>query len=170
MDAPDALATIAEIAIAIAGFSGVAAVLGRRSQGEWSSIDVFRLRVLLLSSFSIVVLCFLPIVLNLASLTPSLVWPLSSGVCVAMFVLVAAVRTTQIRRLTRTTGDPLERRYAFSLGALFLTMFALHVVNLLLVRGAWPYVAAVVCNLVIPFSFFVRLLRTILRGDAGAAE
>jgi hypothetical protein len=79
MNATDALATIAEIAIAVAGFSGVAAVLGRRSQGEWSPLDVFRLRALLLSSFSIVIFCFLPIVLSLTLLSSSSVWALSSG-------------------------------------------------------------------------------------------
>ncbi len=79
MDPQDALTTVAEIAIAIAGFSGVAAVLGRRAEGQWASFDVLRLRLLLRSSFGIVIFCFLPIVLSSASVAAEKVWAPSSG-------------------------------------------------------------------------------------------
>jgi hypothetical protein len=169
MNASDALATIAEIAIAVAGFSGIAAVLGRRSQGEWTPLDVFRLRALLLSSFYIVVFCFLPIVLSLTALAPSLVWVLSSGAWFAWIAGTTAVRITQARRIAAATGEPLERRYLVFVSSIGLAALLLHGTNLLSFRVAWPYVAAAICLLIVPFSYFFRLLRTILSTGADAA-
>jgi len=169
MNASDALATIAEIAIAVAGFSGVAAVLGRRSQGEWSPEDVFRLRALLLSSFSIVFFCFVPIVLGLAALAPSRIWALSSGAWLAWLIFTAALRISQGRRISKATGDRLDRRYMVVLASIGVAALLLHGTNLLIFRVEWPYVAAAVCILIAPFSYFFRLLRTILRTDTDAA-
>ena len=168
MGASDALGTIAEIAIAVAGFSGVAAVLGRRSQGEWTPLDVFRLRALLLSSFSIVVFCFLPIVLDLTALAPSQIWALSSGAWLTWIAFTFALRISQVRRATAGTGDPIERRYAGFLTSIGLAALLLHGANLIIFRVEWPYVAAAICLLIAPFSYFFRLLRTILRTDADA--
>jgi hypothetical protein len=168
MDASDALATIAEIAIAVAGFSGVAAVLGRRSQGEWSPLDVFRLRSLLLSSLSIVIFCFLPIVLSLTVLESSLVWALSSGAWATWLAFTFATRSSQIRRITAATGDPIDRRYAIFILSIGLVALLLHGANLLSFRVAWPYVAAATCLLIASFSYFFRLLRTILGAGASA--
>jgi hypothetical protein len=169
MNASDALATIAEIAIAIAGFSGVAAVLGRRSQGEWSPLDVFRLRELLLSSISIVVLCFVPIVLSLSPLTPSLVWVLSSGVWAATLVFVTATQSSHGLRAARGGAEPVEPRMIVFMSLIAVAIFLFHGTNILIFRAGWPYVAAAVCSLLVPFFYFVRLLRTILRADADAA-
>ena len=48
----EALGAAIEVAIAIAGFSGIVAAVGRRGAGDWTSIDQLRLRVLLTASGS----------------------------------------------------------------------------------------------------------------------
>ena len=112
MDPQDALTTVAEIAIAIAGFSGIAAVLGRHSEGEWAPVDVFRLRLLLRLSFAVVLFCFLPIVLSSASVAPKLTWAVSSGAWLAYFCTDLAFGIPRALRAAHLTGEPIERRYA----------------------------------------------------------
>ena len=56
------LLTIAEIAIALAGFSGVVAFLGNRAQGEWRSADLIRFKNLLNYSIAALLFSFFPII------------------------------------------------------------------------------------------------------------
>jgi hypothetical protein len=50
MEPSEALSTAAQIAVTLAGFAGVVVVFRRESVHEWSPIDKFRLRVLLINS------------------------------------------------------------------------------------------------------------------------
>ena len=162
MDPQDALTTVAEIAIAIAGFSGVAAVLGRRSQGEWSPLDVLRLRMLLRISFSIVIFCFLPIVLLSASIAADSTWALSSGAWLAAFAVNFSLDAREGQRIVKLTDAPIERGYVARILMLAGGMVVLHVLNIVTVREAWPYLAALVANLIAPFAQFLRLLRGVV--------
>jgi hypothetical protein len=168
MSGPDALATIAEIAIAIAGFAGIAAVLGRRSQGDWTPEDAFRLQGLLYSSFSAVIFSFVPIVLLLTRLAPSVVWSLSSGAALTWLIFIVATRSKEVRRRSETRVIPIERSAWIAISLPSLAMLILHGTNVALFREPWPYVAAAVCSLGLPFFFFVRLLRSILKPDVDA--
>ena len=47
MEVEATLAVLAEIAIAIAGFSGIVAALSRRTESEWTALDRIRLGMLL---------------------------------------------------------------------------------------------------------------------------
>ncbi len=163
LDPQDALTTVAEIAIAIAGFSGVAAVLGRRSAGEWAPVDVFRLRLLLRASFAIVILCFLPIVLSSASVAPKMTWALSSGAWLVWFGTSIAFGLRKARRIAKFTGESIERRYAALIGSLAVGAFTLHALNVVVIQEAWPYLAGLVAGLTVPFSLFLRLLHGVLR-------
>ena len=118
MDPQDALTTVAEIAIAIAGFSGIAAVLGRRRDGEWAPVDVFRLRLLVRISFATVLFCFLPIILSSASVVPKLTWALSSGTWLVYFGTDIAFGIRNARRMASLTDEPIERRYAALIGSI----------------------------------------------------
>ena len=168
LDPQDALTTVAEIAIAIAGFSGVAAVLGRRSQGEWTPLDVLRLRMLLRISFSIVIFCFLPIVLLSASIAADSTWALSSAAWLAQFAVNAALFGREGRRIAKLAGESIERGRVVRLLLLGGGIAVLHVLNIVAVREAWPYLAALVASLTAPFAQFLRLMRSVL-GSPGAA-
>jgi len=56
------LESIAEVAIALAGFGGIAAGLGYRARGEWSRDDQVRLIGLALFGLAVTFACFLPYV------------------------------------------------------------------------------------------------------------
>ena len=168
MDSHDALTTLAEIAIAIAGFSGIAAVLGRRNQGEWSPSDVVRLRSLLVVSFTIVIFCFFPIILSLAVADSEKVWAVSSGAWIVQSVVAILFGVRDARQVVRTTGEALDRKFVGLVALLFVGLEVLQAANVLVVRDAWPYLSALVAHLVFPFAMFLRLLRRVL-GPRGAA-
>ena len=91
MDEADLLQTLAEVGVAIAGFTGVVVVLGRRARGDWSPPEIQWLHMLLLSSLCVVFFALLPVVLENAGLAPALVWRPSAGflavACAGIMVL-----------------------------------------------------------------------------------
>ena len=59
----DWLQTLAEVAVALAGFSGLLAGIRQRSQRE-SQINVTRLKTIVETSLSVLALCLIPVFLN----------------------------------------------------------------------------------------------------------
>jgi hypothetical protein len=97
----ETLQTLAEIAIALAGFTGIVAVLGRRVRGEWAPLEWARLRDLLLASLGVVFFAFIPQLLH--SVIPEIptVWRISSG-------LFALYHLTIMSLFFRRSGIPSE--------------------------------------------------------------
>jgi hypothetical protein len=63
MEEADTLQTFAEIGVALAGFTGVAVVVGRRAAGTWTYVELSELRQLLEASLAVVLLSLFPLVL-----------------------------------------------------------------------------------------------------------
>ena len=63
-DAQDTLFTLAEVAIALAGFSAIVVVLKRGSEGRWSATDADRFHGMVIHAICAVVFCLFPAVLN----------------------------------------------------------------------------------------------------------
>ena len=77
MNPPDAFQTVAEVAIALAGFSGLL-VAFRKSAGPLSNVQKFRMRILFALSFGALFLSLLPaIILNLG-VSEDRLWAYSS--------------------------------------------------------------------------------------------
>ena len=57
------LVTIAQVAVALAGFTGVVAVLGHRNQGTWTPEERLQLRTLVETSLTVLFASFAPAVL-----------------------------------------------------------------------------------------------------------
>jgi hypothetical protein len=75
----DILRLIAEIAVALTGFTGIVAVLGRRARGDWSPEEMLSLRVLIETSLTALFLSFIPDLLNMVVDSESTVWRVSNG-------------------------------------------------------------------------------------------
>ncbi len=111
LDGADALTTIAEVAVGLAGFSGVVAVLGRQP-GEFSRVEAGRLVVLLLSSLGALFFALIPFALFPLGLNPVSVWRTTSGL-VAVFALShLAVSYTELRRVRREAPEIYSRSVA----------------------------------------------------------
>lgn len=96
IDPSETLLTIAEIAIAVVGFAGIAFVL---RVGSPKPINLFRLQLMVESSVLAVTFSFLPILLLSTALSGERVWALSSAALgIATPIYVATILVRQARR------------------------------------------------------------------------
>jgi len=86
----DVLLTLGEVAIAVAGFSSIVAVFGRRSEREWSGVESFRLSALILNAAGPALLAFLPFALLNLRVSPPVVWGVSSAILLVFIVAETA--------------------------------------------------------------------------------
>jgi hypothetical protein len=84
----DALFIISELALGIAGFSGVVVALGARP-GVWPRVDRLRLATLLASSLGALVVALITLMLLMLNASEALIWSISSLlVALLLFVLL----------------------------------------------------------------------------------
>ena len=74
MDTQSILTVVAEVSIALAGFTGVVAVLGNRRNHDWSPEERLQLRTLVETSLTALFASFAPSVLYLALTSEPAVW------------------------------------------------------------------------------------------------
>jgi hypothetical protein len=88
--------TIAEIAVALAGFGSIAALIGRRASVDSAAVDAQRLRAMLEDSLATMFLAVLPIALARFAIPDGVVW----GICGVLFILVVPyLWWSQVRRV-----------------------------------------------------------------------
>lgn len=75
----DTLHSIAAIAVALIGFSGVVTALGPRGEGRWTASELLQLRTLVEPSIVSLAGAFLPIGLGQLVSEPDAVWKISNG-------------------------------------------------------------------------------------------
>ena len=112
VQAAEALASLAEVSVAFAGFSGIVTAFRRHNPGEWSHLDRFRLRFMVEFSLATLALSLFPFFVSEFGLPESEVWRLSSlrlggG---ALFYLIRSV--VRLRPLV-VAGEPVSRGLAF---------------------------------------------------------
>jgi hypothetical protein len=166
MQAEGILIGLAEVAIALAGFSGIVVVLDRGDH-PWSDLDRLRLSMLLQVSISCVFLSFLPIFLTIAGVQSASVWSWSSALWLAYMVIVLGYRA---RSSVSLRGNPDVDLSVKLVLAFMMTTLAIAVLvqlaNVAWLRSPWPHVLAVLQGLLIGCVFFVRLLRRIVTPTA----
>jgi len=74
LDTQSILTTVAEVSIALAGFTGVVAVLGNRQKHDWTSEERLQLRTLVETSLTALFASFAPGILYLALTSEPAVW------------------------------------------------------------------------------------------------
>jgi hypothetical protein len=155
----DLLQTLAELFIALVGFTGIVAVLGRRVHGEWSPIERARLESLLTSSVGGVVLALVPVVVALAGVAEGRIWRIGNGIC-AVLHLLAATRFTS-RLGVRQSLDPMAARVTLALlpipAALILAQLAA-ALGFFPDLGPFVYLATLVWVLIVGMLQFIFLL------------
>lgn len=148
-----ALGSVIEVAIAIAGFSGIVAAVGHRGAGNWTAADQLRLRILLTASGVAIVFAFLPFVL-MDLLDPSLTWRLASGL---LAIHSAAITAHRVRQASHANASE-----AIGLRAWWLVVVAA-VVGMLVGNAVWfaspaLYVLGVLWGVFVAFMTFATLL------------
>lgn len=130
MEHSDTLLTIAELAVALAGFASLVSIIGRRRND--ATRDSFRLRMMLEVSFRNALFALLPLpFLQLAPSDP-IIWRISSGL-----YLVAIVGHTILR--LRTNEVPGERSFSGSMWVLVALTVVAGVANVLGLGGSYAF-------------------------------
>ena len=158
----DYFLTIAELAVALAGFGSLAALIGRRSGGESAAVDAGRLRAMLERSLTAMILAVLPVSLGRFELAQHWVW----GTPAVLYAVAAPyLHIAPIRRMRR---DPNYRpgiaymlsgwvALIFTLGLLFAGL-----AGLIPLRPALGL--ALVIELSVAASMFLRVASSLMAG------
>lgn len=154
------MTSIAEIGIAVAGFSGLVVVL-RKSRGPLSPIERYRMSVLLATAFGAMFLALLPGVLQNLGVQGDMLWKTSSGFLAAFTLIFVIGWVLSSRRFFHVA------REIFNMAVFSVTVFG-HIVNLLLqlavLSGFWAdsragiYLLGLVWLLAHASQQFVRML------------
>ena len=105
MQSQEILQMVSGAAVALAGFSGVVAVLGRRGRGEWSSQELLQLRTLVEPSLIALFGSFIPGTLQLVSPLESVTWRLSNGALGLLGLAGLVAFISRSRSTSTTTGQ-----------------------------------------------------------------
>jgi fumarate reductase subunit D len=154
MQAFDVLSILAQLAIAITGFSGVVSVFSPKAGATFGNLDYLRLASLLTASLSAFVLCVIAILLLIASIDEKAVWRIVS-LLVAFERAVWLSQFVRNRNLFSRRGQALIFFYIFSAGGALVIMLAS--TNALLLGMFWPFTSCIVWYLIESSFVFVRL-------------
>ena len=135
MDYQDLLQTLAEVSVALAGFSGVVSVFGRRHTGDWDPADRLHLSFMLETSLAVLFLSLLPFALLSVELSPRPTWTIMSGVMAAYLVVTFGAATYRYRRLSRDQRTGLGRIYGFAMTLGDSSVVILQLFNVFSARG-----------------------------------
>lgn len=169
MQDSDLLQTVAEVGIAVAGFSGVVAFLGERARGDWRVVDLFRFNNLLSSSIAASLLSFAPILIFRLGASESNAWRCSSGL-IAAYMLIELVRYGRgLRRLPereKVEISPPGRALILAIIVAVLVLQLTAAAGVTYVGESAPVLVGLVWLLAFSAFQFVRLLQ-MLRLKAG---
>ena len=163
MDVSETLIGLAEIAVALAGFTGVVVAFGSRSQGAWHAGDRLRLAFLLEASLSAAGFALLGLLLFSTQLSSAVAWSLSSLAWSAYMLLSLFTARQAIKRNHTEHGD-VDRWSNRITGMVFMLMIAAQICNALWWQEFAPFLAAVILNLVGAAMQFARLIRSAFQG------
>lgn len=162
MQPSEALSASAQVAVALAGFAGVVVAFRAGSIHEWSRVDQFRLRILLINSGLPFALSILAMWLSATSLDPQRIWQTCS-----IFAFVAVTWTGQqmtrgVRGFSRkefeSGGGSRAIFFSSSIVAIAVTLLQLY--NAIALKMFWPFFAAIATQLILGMLQFIRLVLT----------
>jgi len=158
VNTPDDLSTIAEIAIALAGFSALVGMLGSRTGRSSPKLDAFRLQIMLEASLFVVALALLPVVLLHLGVVEEIAWRASAGI----FLAADAVTTVSIHvRAGNVSAEYLSADRLTSI-VVQATGYAADGVVALVLVGIWSerapglYLLALYLNVLLSGLLFIR--------------
>ena len=152
------LETVAEISVAIAGFSGIVATFQFQPHAPPKSGDIVALTIIVNMGLSVAALSYLPILLFSYTSSEAVVWSISSTVaavymCYMMYFIQANIRGRVKRKSTRV----LFALYQF-VGAAIVLGLVLNAINIGIERGLPVYLTATLYGAYLAGWNFIRLL------------
>jgi hypothetical protein len=159
MEFVELLIGIAEIAVALAGFTGVVVVFGSRSAGAWHPGDRLRLGFLLEASLTAGGFSLLALLLLNSVGDNQLAWAASSAAWALFMTFSLYSSRLRIRKNSDSHGD-VDRIANLLVACLFVALILLQAVNAVVWQQFAPFLAALFLNLAGATMQFARLIRT----------
>jgi len=153
MEPDSALIGVSEIAVAIAGFSGIAAALRHGAAHTWPRADRDRFVDLLTHSGIALFASLIPLVFGYRGGIDATLWAISSFTWATCCAIGIGLSMWRARRGGRTPKGP----GPLLVPGLFLLVLLLQVYNVVVIREFWPYLAGLVSNLAFAFAQFMAL-------------
>ncbi len=160
MDGSEALSTIAELALGLAGFTGIVAVFGRRP-GRLRPVEAYRLVILLSISCGAMFLALLPFALHRTGLEGETLWAVASGALAAYTVLFLGWMFSPTRRFLRDSPEIFDKGLLMFLILAHLVNFTVQLLNAFGVFGRPSlgiYLFGLMWLLLHGFQQFARIL------------
>ena len=160
MQPSEALSAAAQVAVTLAGFAGVVVAFRSGSVHEWSVMDKFRLRILLINSAIPFVLSLIAALLSTTPLNEARLWQICSILAFVIMVLVGQQISGGLRNLdSREFQKGGGRRLVFYSGsAMGAVVTVLQIYNAVSLKTFWPFFAAIVGQLLLGMVQFVLLV------------
>lgn len=116
LDPPDVLLTVAEIAVAFAGFASLSTIIANKFSGEKLEVAFGRLRFLLGSSLSTIAVAFFPIILIAFELSSEHLWQISAVISVVFLASSSPGSIRRVQAMRRLPGyNPRAGVFMFAL-------------------------------------------------------
>ena len=162
MEEAETLQTIAEVAIAIAGFTGVVVVFGGRVRGKWTRLESDRLWLLLAQALIATLLSFLPLLLYFGGLANEPLWRLSNGAFATAFAGIGAHIAFKQRGLERYSEASSSAAWfvysTFAIGTLIAAAQVAYAAGILPARGSFLFLLGLLFLVAMAVSNFWQLL------------
>ena len=156
----DHFGTLAEMGVALAGFSAISAALSYGRQ-ELAPLDRFRTILLLVCALGASLTCTVPIIGSSYSLAPNTIWITSSSVLFIYMCTVNVVMFLMLRALSSADRSKLSKLVLYLGVGGNLMVIVLQACNILGVLGSTspgPLVVSIVWLLFMASILFVRIL------------
>ena len=159
MDFPEVLIGLTEIAVALAGFTGVVVVFGSRSAGSWLPGDRLRMGFMLEASLTAGGFSLLALVLYSSLNSAADVWAIVSASW-AIYMVYSLYSSQQRIKENLEHHSDIDKTANHIVFVLFASLIVLQVINVLAWREFAPLLAALVLNIAGSAMQFARLIRS----------
>ena len=157
MEPGEALSTAAQIATALAGFAGVVVAFRSSSLHEWSSMDRFRLLLLLGNALIPLFACLFAMLWLTIKPTPLSIWHWGSGFWFLLILPFSLL--TRRRQAELEIKDIQGYRYLFyGVGSVGTAIGLLQVYNALVSGVFWLFYAVIMFQLAVGALQFARMI------------
>jgi hypothetical protein len=159
-DPHDTLSIFAEVAVALAGFSGIVIAFGRRSRGSLTPLELRRLSNLYASS-GLVLFCALlgNSLLHVESLPAAHLWRGASALVFLLGGFLLFWDWSRVRGLEPAERAEVKAYILYPFNVVGVLTLILQLVNAFVLAKSWPFLIGLVFALTFAFQQFILMVR-----------
>lgn len=158
MQPGEALDVAAQVAVTLAGFAGIVVVFRPESLHQWSEVDRFRLRLLLMNSAVPLVWSLFGILLLTFDPPPVEIWRWCSVCALVTVIPMIYFNAGAARRLLQSDPELISKLVYYPVALLGTAATILQVVNIVRWNRFAPFFAIIFVYLLAGIAQFLRML------------